>query len=127
MPKAAESAVIERHGTKSFDVGVAELNGWRTDMEDAHLIYLTDDIGVFGVYDGHGGKDCSKFAARRIHDELEKNGVPVYNSTMQLFGMIRESSVRLSPCLECPGFAIVNYMNVESETWEHIAKLQTVA
>jgi len=76
LPKACDSAVVERQGTKSFQVSVAEVNGWRTDMEDAHLIYLTDDVGVFGVYDGHGGKDCSKFAARRIHEELEKDGVP---------------------------------------------------
>jgi len=76
LPKECDSAVIERQGTKSFNVAVTELNGWRTDMEDAHLIYVTDDIGVFGVYDGHGGKDCSKFAARRIHEELEKSGVP---------------------------------------------------
>lgn len=76
LPKACDSAVIERQGTTSFDVAVAELNGWRTEMEDAHLIYVTKDFGVFGVYDGHGGKDCSKFAARRIHEELEKGGVP---------------------------------------------------
>lgn len=76
LPSVCDSAIIERQGTKSFDVAVTELNGWRTDMEDAHLIYVTDDVGVFGVYDGHGGKDCSKFAAQRIQAELEKNGVP---------------------------------------------------
>jgi len=76
LPKACDAALIERVGTKSFDVGVTELNGWRTDMEDAHLIYVTDKVGVFGVYDGHGGKDCSRFAARRINEELEKAGVP---------------------------------------------------
>lgn len=30
-------------------------NGWRTSMEDAHLILLAKDYGVFGVFDGHGG------------------------------------------------------------------------
>eukprot|EP00438_Fugacium_kawagutii_P026748 Skav205694 [mRNA] locus=scaffold2655:192893:196827:- [translate_table: standard] len=32
-------------------------------MEDAHLILLAKDYGVFGVFDGHGA--CSEFAARR--------------------------------------------------------------
>jgi len=83
LPSACDSAVIERQGTRSFDVAVTELNGWRTDMEDAHLIYVTDDVGVFGVYDGHGGKDCSKFAARRLHEELEKDGVPEDDATWE--------------------------------------------
>eukprot|EP00930_Biecheleria_cincta_P056261 TRINITY_DN42410_c0_g1_i1.p1 TRINITY_DN42410_c0_g1~~TRINITY_DN42410_c0_g1_i1.p1 ORF type:complete len:544 (-),score=147.14 TRINITY_DN42410_c0_g1_i1:251-1810(-) len=76
LPKAVESAVIEREATKNFNVAVAEYNGWRNDMEDAHLIYIRDDVAVFGVYDGHGGKDCSKFAARRLNEELEKDGIP---------------------------------------------------
>ena len=45
-------------------------------MEDAHLIYMRGDVGVFGVYDGHGGKDCSKFVARVFAELLDKNGVP---------------------------------------------------
>lgn len=76
LPKAVDSAVIERQGSKNFNVAVAECNGWRTDMEDAHLIYVRGDVAVFGVYDGHGGKDCSKFVSRRLSEELEKDGVP---------------------------------------------------
>jgi serine/threonine protein phosphatase PrpC len=76
LPKAVESAVIERQGTRSFNVAVAEYNGWRNDMEDAHLIYIRESVAVFGVYDGHCGKDCSTFVARRLEEEFEKNGVP---------------------------------------------------
>lgn len=83
MPKAVESDVIERQGTKSFNVAVAECNGWRNDMEDAHLIYIRDDVAVFGVYDGHGGKDCSMFVARRLKEELEKDGVPKDNDAWE--------------------------------------------
>lgn len=34
--------------------------GWRTNMEDAHLIApnIATDISVFGVFDGHGGKSA---------------------------------------------------------------------
>ncbi|CAK0833047.1 unnamed protein product [Prorocentrum cordatum] len=76
LPRACDSTLIERQANKGFDVAVAEVNGWRTDMEDAHLIWLRDDVGVFGVYDGHGGKDCSAFAARMICKWLEEEGVP---------------------------------------------------
>jgi len=76
LPKAVEADVIERHAEKSFQIAVAETNGWRTSMEDAHLMFVREDYGVFGVFDGHGGQACSAFAAKRISEELEKNGCP---------------------------------------------------
>lgn len=83
LPRACDSTLIERQANKSFDVAVAEVNGWRTDMEDAHLIWVRDDVGVFGVYDGHGGKDCSAFAAGMICKWLDKEGVPEDDAAWQ--------------------------------------------
>ncbi|CAE7264141.1 unnamed protein product, partial [Symbiodinium sp. CCMP2456] len=60
----------------AFRVGVAEMKGWRPSMEDAHVIYAQDTWGFFGVFDGHGGDQCSGFIARRIKEELAKNGMP---------------------------------------------------
>ncbi len=32
------------------------MQGWRKGMEDTHIaVALTDDIALFGVFDGHGG------------------------------------------------------------------------
>lgn len=76
LPKAVESTVVESQGSGEFDVAVAEMNGWRTSMEDAHLIMLGEGWGVFGVFDGHGGGACSEFAARRLREEIEANGCP---------------------------------------------------
>eukprot|EP00927_Polykrikos_kofoidii_P066603 TRINITY_DN6216_c1_g2_i1.p1 TRINITY_DN6216_c1_g2~~TRINITY_DN6216_c1_g2_i1.p1 ORF type:complete len:557 (+),score=129.53 TRINITY_DN6216_c1_g2_i1:175-1671(+) len=45
-------------------------------MEDAHLIITRKDWGFFGVFDGHGGAACSAFAAKRLDEEIEKNGCP---------------------------------------------------
>lgn len=45
-------------------------------MEDAHVIYAQDTWGFFGVFDGHGGDQCSGFIARRITEELTSGGVP---------------------------------------------------
>ncbi len=34
------------------------MQGWRKSMEDAHIAItnLTEDVALFGVFDGHGGK-----------------------------------------------------------------------
>jgi len=66
-----------------FHVGMAELNGWRNSMEDAHLVLTKDDYGIFGVFDGHGGGDCSEFAARRLKEEFEKHGKPEDDATVK--------------------------------------------
>mmetsp|Transcript_14128 Transcript_14128/g.38749 ORF Transcript_14128/g.38749 Transcript_14128/m.38749 type:complete len:742 (-) Transcript_14128:161-2386(-) len=76
LPKPVESAVIERQESKAFRVGLAEVNGWRNSMEDAHLIYISSDWGFFGVFDGHGGDQCSSFVAERLHKELAAQGCP---------------------------------------------------
>ena len=56
LPKPVLSTVLERHGSKSFRVGLAEMNGWRSSMEDAHIIHIEDEWGYFGILDGHGGE-----------------------------------------------------------------------
>lgn len=76
LSRPVESVLVERHETKGFRVGVAEMNGWRNSMEDTHLVLLRPGWGVFGVFDGHGGQACSAFVARRLREELEANGSP---------------------------------------------------
>lgn len=57
-------------------------------MEDAHVIFLKDTWGFFGVLDGHGGDQCSKFIAKRLYEELE-TGKPADDAT------VREMMLRL--------------------------------
>jgi serine/threonine protein phosphatase PrpC len=76
LQKPVLSAIVERHGSKSFRVGMAELNGWRSSMEDAHVIHVADDWGFFGVLDGHGGAECSAWCAQRLHEKLDAEGCP---------------------------------------------------
>jgi len=42
-----------------FKYGTTAMQGWRTNMEDAHstVLGLDEDTAFFGVYDGHGGKE----------------------------------------------------------------------
>ena len=52
------------------------MQGWRKRQEDAHIsdISIGEDksIDVFGVFDGHGGKEISKFVSNHFSDELKK-------------------------------------------------------
>lgn len=75
--------MIERKGHESFRVGVAEMNGWRNNMEDAHLIHMRKDWGFFGVFDGHSGDKCSKFVAPRIGELLDRDGMPRNDPTIK--------------------------------------------
>jgi protein phosphatase 1G len=55
--------------------GAGDMQGWRRGMEDAHITILDvmegaeemphdKNISVFGVFDGHGGKEVAKYAAK---------------------------------------------------------------
>lgn len=82
LQKPVKSLVVKRRGGASFRVGFAEMNGWRNAMEDANVIFPMDDWGFFGVFDGHGGDQCSNHIARKLEDELEK-GMPKDDAQMK--------------------------------------------
>lgn len=53
------------------EIGIVSQQGWRKTQEDAHLwAQLSDDTLLFGVFDGHGGAEVSRFCAEHIHIEL---------------------------------------------------------
>jgi len=83
LPKAVESIVLERHGGPNFRVGLAEMNGWRPAMEDSHVIVARDSWGFFGVFDGHGGSQCSAFVAKRLTEELKSKPPPEDDAAMK--------------------------------------------
>lgn len=64
-------------------MAVAETNGWRPSMEDAHLAHLDDSWGVFAIFDGHAGPGCSKFIANRINQDLKSNGCPADDAAVK--------------------------------------------
>ena len=41
-------------------------------MEDAHITNpnLGNDIGLFAVFDGHGGLECAKFCEKFFEEKL---------------------------------------------------------
>lgn len=78
-----DSTILERYDTSSFRMAVAEMNGWRPSMEDAHLAHIQEDWACFGIFDGHAGAGCSDFVAKRIGKDLESNGCPADDAAVK--------------------------------------------
>ena len=57
--------------------GACGMQGWRRRMEDAHITELSlgdkKQYSVFGVFDGHGGKEVSQFVKKHFVEELQNN------------------------------------------------------
>ena len=48
-----------------YTYGCSSMQGWRRKQEDAHLVAdLPEGTTLFGVFDGHGGREVSNFAKR---------------------------------------------------------------
>jgi len=63
---------VQRHGSKAFRCGVAEMQGWRNTHEDAHEVACGDTAGAFWVLDGHGGDAAAKHGAVHLAKEFEE-------------------------------------------------------
>ena len=55
------------------------MQGWRKRQEDAHISALSKgeskNINVFGVFDGHVGKEISQFVSNHFTEELIQNKI----------------------------------------------------
>lgn len=87
MAKPVTSVVVERSSGSLFRVGMAEMNGWRNSMEDAHLVHMQDAWGFFGVFDGHGGAACSAWIASHLKEHLEAHGEPEDDAAMKALAL----------------------------------------
>jgi len=58
--------------------GVVAMQGWRVNMEDSHIAKFNickdiEDVHIFGVFDGHGGKEVAKYVEKHFVHELLSN------------------------------------------------------
>lgn len=61
----------DSYGTLQY--GVSGMQGWRMSMEDAHCCLPNIDgksTALFGVFDGHGGKEVAEYCALNLHNFL---------------------------------------------------------
>lgn len=65
--------LLKRYTGQYLVVGCAESQGWRSTMEDQMEIDIAqnvDEESFFGVYDGHGGDDASRYICEHLGEEL---------------------------------------------------------
>ena len=61
--------------------GSSAMQGWRYRMEDAHLHSLNNlNLDIFGVFDGHGGKEVSQFVKNHFIEEFMNNQNTKYDN-----------------------------------------------
>lgn len=78
--------------------GVAELQGRRPTMEDAHAVLIMPQYAIFGLFDGHGGKDVSEFLSNNLINSivadsefLKSNSKALYNSYIKIDSLLDNS------------------------------------
>lgn len=63
-------SVEGHHGKMRY--AASGMQGWRVNMEDSHIakFNIAPDTNIFGVFDGHGGKEVARFVERHFIEEL---------------------------------------------------------
>lgn len=63
-----EEKSIDHHSHESLTYCIGSMQGYRMSMEDAHDVRVAEDesLAVFGVFDGHGGKDIADLLADKL-------------------------------------------------------------
>ena len=78
------------------------MQGWRKRQEDAHIAALSlgnkKNIDVFGVFDGHGGKEISQFVSNHFTEELIKNK----NLETDLSQALKETFIKMDEIMTTP-------------------------
>ena len=61
--------------SQNLSWAMASMQGWRIDMEDDHIILpnFTEDLALFAIFDGHGGPEVAKVAAKLYPNFLKSN------------------------------------------------------
>jgi len=72
-PNKEKHSVEEQFGKMKY--GASGMQGWRVNMEDAHIskFNIAPEVNLFGVFDGHGGKEVARYVERHFVEELLKN------------------------------------------------------
>ena len=78
------------------------MQGWRKRQEDAHIAAVSlgenKNIDVFGVFDGHGGKEISQFVSNHFTEELIKNK----NINSDLSQALKETFIKMDEIMTSP-------------------------
>lgn len=68
MSHPVQEKTLDYHPRQSLSYAIGLMQGYRMSMEDAHSVKVNADesVAVFGVYDGHGGRQSADFVSERL-------------------------------------------------------------
>lgn len=71
--------------SQALEWGACAMQGWRTEMEDAHVAISNlggehEGLSLFGVFDGHGGKEVAAFCREHLPTEFRRHLTSVTSS-----------------------------------------------
>eukprot|EP01017_Pseudomicrothorax_dubius_P024969 TRINITY_DN265_c0_g1_i1.p1 TRINITY_DN265_c0_g1~~TRINITY_DN265_c0_g1_i1.p1 ORF type:complete len:306 (-),score=84.30 TRINITY_DN265_c0_g1_i1:232-1149(-) len=86
---------------KKIRYAAAGMQGWRKSMEDAHISKtdLGEDIHLFAVFDGHGGREVARYAQRHFAEELLKN---LNFNSQKYVEALQETFLRMDQIMNTP-------------------------
>lgn len=88
LPVPIRSKLLRRTGDANMRIGSAEMQGFRVNMEDTMTIDLNmhgesgPKRAFLGVYDGHGGQNCSAYLKTKVVAEIARQAVPTEEKTI---------------------------------------------
>lgn len=89
--------------TSLLKYGVCGMQGWRKRMEDAHItaINLGDNnkLHIFGVFDGHGGKEVAQYVSKHFAEEFIKSDA---YKNKDIKGALKATFIKMDEIMETP-------------------------
>ncbi len=77
LDKPNKEIVFDEGESDKMKFAAGSMQGWRINMEDSHIASLkfNEELNqqLFGVFDGHGGKEVAQFTEHHYIDLLKKN------------------------------------------------------
>lgn len=72
-PNTTKHTSVGQSGKLGYRYAMTSMQGWRLSMEDAHIANDNIDgqgMGLFAIFDGHGGIEVAKFCERHFTECL---------------------------------------------------------
>ncbi len=71
---------LEQGSDNRLSFSAVSMQGWRNQQEDSHIadLKLPNGEAIFGVFDGHGGKEVALYVQKKFVETFKK--LPEYKS-----------------------------------------------
>ncbi|ELP94982.1 protein phosphatase 2C, putative [Entamoeba invadens IP1] len=106
-----ESSRVQLNSTA---VAYGSMQGWRKEMEDAHIITSCENYSMVGVYDGHGGPQVSKYLSLEMKKALMNSS----HFATSIQDALKETYLSLDATLKTPQGSKMLNDAVHSELYE---------